>query len=248
MQEVPVSLFPDIAQRRLQPELMDDPNLDAAEHARALADLRRLNIASRTASILWQPIRALATQSGGTPLRVLDIATGSGDIPVAIQSMAAQSGIKLEIDACDISPRAVSMARDRALATKADVRFFPLDILQEEIKDTYDIVMCSLFTHHLTPEQVTLVLAKMGRASRRLVLVSDLRRSLYGYMLAFAATRAFSRSRVVHVDSLLSVRAAFTIGEFHSLADAAGLNGADVNRCVPCRFLLRWSKGGPDAH
>ncbi|MBC7772887.1 MAG: methyltransferase domain-containing protein [Pyrinomonadaceae bacterium] len=242
-----MSVFPDIAQRRLQPELMDDPGLDPREHSRALADLRRLNIASRTASILWKSIQETARPLDGRPLRLLDIATGSGDIPLSIHKLAAQSGVPLAIDACDISPRAVAIASTRASAMKSDIHFFVLDALQDVIADTYDIITCSLFTHHLTPQQVTLLLSKMRSASRRLVLVSDLRRSLYGYALAFAATRTLSRSRVVHIDSLLSVRAAFTIREFRSLADAAGLQDAQIAPCVPCRFLLKWRKGGADA-
>ncbi len=242
-----MSLLPDLSRRRLQPELMDDPELDPGEHAAALASLTTLNIASRTAAVLWSPIQAAARAAPGRPVRILDIATGSGDVPLRLSRLAASRGVAVQIDACDISARAVAIGRVRAAAATSGIRFFECDVLNEAIPGTYDIVMCSLFMHHLTTEQATLLLGKMRDAASRLVLVSDLRRGVYGYALAFAATRAFSRSRVVWVDSLLSVKAAFTIREFGGLASAAGMGNASISCRWPARFLLTWTPGARDA-
>jgi len=82
----------------------------------------------------------------------------------------------------------------------------------------------------------------MKRATRRLVLVSDLRRCRTGFVLAVLASRALTRSHVVHVDALRSVRAAFTIPEFAEIAVTSGLDSATLIRRFPCRFLLEWSK------
>jgi len=241
-------LIPDLAQRQLQSELMDDPCLDSVEHASALNGLTRLNILSRTVGTLWKPIRQAAIAGGGRTLRVLDIATGSGDIPIGLQEVARRSGVALAVDACDISPRAVAMASERSKARRVAIRFFRLDALHETLDKSYDVVMCSLFMHHLTPQEVVRLLGNMRAATRGLVLVSDLRRGLAGYALAYVATRMFTRSRVVHVDSLLSVRAAFTLSEFRALAEQAGLHHASVARRMPCRFLLKWTKGGDHEH
>ena len=66
------------------------------------------------------------------------------------------------------------------------------------------------------------LLYKMRCAARRLVLVSDLVRSRAGYALAAAVPRLLTRSRVVHVDAVRSVEAAFTPEEFRLLAAEAG--------------------------
>src|SRR5262245_56236693 len=108
-----IPFLPDLAQRSLQHELMDDPALDPAEHERALAGLRLLNRASRTVPILWKRLCALMPRTGGTPLRILDIATGSGDIPLALERRARRAGVAMHVDGCDISARAVALARAR---------------------------------------------------------------------------------------------------------------------------------------
>jgi hypothetical protein len=66
--------------RRLQPELMDQPGLDPARHRQALRGLRRINFWSRSAGILWPALAGLA-RAAQRPLRVLDQATGGGDVP-----------------------------------------------------------------------------------------------------------------------------------------------------------------------
>ena len=69
-------------------------------------------------------------------------------------------------------------------------------------------------------------------------IVGDLERSRLGLALAWAGTRVLSRSPVVHVDALRSVRAAFTLPEARALAEAAGLPHARVTRHWPCRWRL----------
>lgn len=231
--------WPPLRTRVLQPELMDDPALDAAEHRSALAGLRMVNRASRTAGALWKPIAALQAELR-RPLRVLDIATGSGDVPLALQSRADHSGTPIEFHGCDFSPRAIEVARERACTLRE--RFFVHDVLARPLPTGFDAITCSLFMHHLERPAALQVLTAMSQAAGHLVLVSDLRRCRRGYLLAYLASRAFSRSRVVHTDALLSVRAAFTPQEFRALAAEAELRGATIHPCWPCRFLLRWRR------
>src|SRR4029078_2243453 len=61
------------------PELMDDPAIDPGAHRRALAALARINRVTNSAGLLWPAIGRLAGQLGRT-VRVLDVATGFGDV------------------------------------------------------------------------------------------------------------------------------------------------------------------------
>ena len=223
--------------RRLQPEVMDQPGLDASRHTQALHGLRRINFWSRSAGILWP---ALAAQARSTPLRVLDLATGGGDVPIRLWQRAKRAGLPLTIDGCDISAVAVEHATREAERRGAAVRYFVADALTDPPPDGYDALVCSLFLHHLTDEQAVGLLRRMAAAARRLVLVNDLVRSRTGLWLARIGTRLLSRSPVVHVDGPRSVEGAYTIAEARSLAERAGLHGATVERRLPCRFLLSW--------
>jgi len=67
-------------------------------------------------------------------------------------------------------------------------------------------------------------------------------RTRFGYALAWAGGRLLTRSPIVHTDGPLSVRAAFTLDEFGTLAERAGLRGATFRRHWPQRFLFAWRK------
>jgi 2-polyprenyl-3-methyl-5-hydroxy-6-metoxy-1,4-benzoquinol methylase len=239
--------LPFLRRRHRVAEIMDQPDLDAGRHRRALCGLERINWIGRSATLLWPDLVNFGRQVGARPLRILDIATGAGDIPVRLWRRARRAGLDWQIEGCDRSDVALEHARARARAAGADVRFFQQDILANPPVTDHHAVVCSLFLHHLDEAAARALLRWMagldGRsASPRLVLVSDLARGLWGYTLAQVATRLLTTSAVVHTDGPRSVAAAFTPAEARQLAEEAGLHGAEVVRRWPARFLLRWRR------
>ena len=229
-----------LRQRRVEPELMDQPELDAAQHDVALTGLSRINAWSGSARILWPEIAALARRLHPASLRVLDVATGGGDVPIRLWKRARRHGLNLQLEGCDRSRVAVAHAQRRAAAVGADVNFAVRDAVAEPLPEGFDVVTCSLFLHHLGPAQAVALLRAMRGAARHLLLVNDLRRSTAGWWFACVGTRVLTRSPVVHVDGPRSVAAAFTCAEALALAHDAGLSGATVARRWPFRFQLKW--------
>jgi SAM-dependent methyltransferase len=227
--------------RRLQAEVMDQPGLDPGRHRQALDGLRRINFWSGSAGILWPPLAALA-RDAARPVRVLDLACGGGDVAIRLWHKARRAGLPVVVEGCDLSPIAVEHATRQAQRQAAAVRFFPADALSGELPGNYDALVCSLFLHHLTEDQAIALLRRMGAAAGRLVLVNDLVRSRLGLLLARVGTRLLSLSPIVHGDGPRSVEGAFTIAEAQGLAARAGLDGATVEPCWPCRFLLTWRR------
>jgi len=217
--------------------MMDDPLLDERLHAEALVDLGKLNALSKGTDILWKPLLRLASQNGGK-LKVLDIATGGGDTPLELSARAASEGIAMKIDGCDFSQRAVDFAREEASKAKCDSDFFRLNVIDEALPTDYDVMMCSLFTHHIDEDDVVLLLSKMGSASRLAVLVNDLLRSQLNLILVTLGTRLFCKSKVVHFDGPASVHGAYTLHEMKSMAEKARLEQIVVTEHFPCRLLL----------
>ncbi|RMF81504.1 MAG: methyltransferase domain-containing protein [Planctomycetota bacterium] len=231
----------DQSMRHRVDELMDDPALDAAAHLEALEGLSRINALSNTTRLLWRPLARLAERLD-RPLRVLDVATGAGDVPIRLARRAQQARIAMEIDACDISSRALEHAARRASAANLPIHWKCCDILSTPPEEEYDAVISSLFLHHLDEPQAVRCLRIMRDATRRLLLVHDLHRGAAAWLLTWCATRLITRSPVVHVDGPRSVRAAFTVKEAAELAERAGLSGARVTRRWPLRFLLEWRR------
>jgi SAM-dependent methyltransferase len=232
-----------IHERHLQPELMDQPDLDPALHVQALRGLERINLISRSASILWPPLLALAKEVPQQPLRVLDIACGGGDNAVAVARLAARAAVPIAVDGCDISPCAVEESTRRVAASQVDnVHFFQADVLTQPLAEGYDVIMASLFLHHLREDQAVDLLACMAKSTKRAVLVCDLQRSWLGFGLAWIGCHMLTTSPIVHVDGPRSVEAAFAAHEIAEIADRAGLAGAVISHHWPQRWLLAWRK------
>lgn len=238
----PLKDFNPLASRFREPEIMDDPALEPAAHLRALRGLERINHWSRSAESLWGPVFSLARKIPRTPLRVLDLACGGGDNTVRLWKMSRRLGFPIEAEGCDISPRAVEYAQERAQQLGARVRFFQFNLLEEEIPSDYDVLLSSLFFHHLSEEDVCRVLQQMKEGARRLLIVNDLLRNWKGFLFAYLGAPLLACSRVVHSDGVKSVRAAFSLEEVRSLSEKAGLEAAQISPCWPERFLLVWEK------
>jgi release factor glutamine methyltransferase len=88
-----------------------------------------------TEELVWW---ILETVDDKPSLKILDIGTGSGCIPVSL-------ALKLpgaEVHALDVSKEALELASDNALRLGAEVNFFELDILTaENLTDHYDVMV-----------------------------------------------------------------------------------------------------------
>jgi 2-polyprenyl-3-methyl-5-hydroxy-6-metoxy-1,4-benzoquinol methylase len=222
-------------------ELMDHPCLDAAEHWQALRGLARINWLSRSDAIAWPGIRRLVSASHRSTIRVLDLASGGGDVPIALAKRAQRAGLSIHVEGCDISAQAVQFAEARARQLGLAVPFFKLDVLNDAIPQGFDVLTCSLFLHHLEADAAIAFLRKSAAATSRLFLVNDLLRGPAEFALAWTVCRMVTRSRVVHHDGPASVAGAFTAAEARGLVQKAGLEGAILTKHWPRRFLLSWS-------
>jgi SAM-dependent methyltransferase len=234
-------VLPDLAQRVREPEVMDDPGLDESRHVYALDALARVNRLSGTASRVWREVRDLARE-GVRPVRLLDVACGGGDVLLDVGRRARRHGIEVELSGCDLSPVALARARRRAASEGQEARFVEIDVLQGTLPGSPHLTTSSLFLHHLDDGDAVQLLARMAGAAERLVLVQDLRRTRLGYILAWAILRVLTTSDVAQRDGPVSVRAAFSVEEARRLAESAGLEGAEVKRCWPERFTIRWTR------
>jgi len=227
--------------RKLEPEDMDDPDLEAGHHLEALKGLVWLNRWSVSGVEMFRSLRRF--RNGALKdLRVLDVASGGGDVPLTVARLALRSGLNWEVHGCDRSETAAAFANAEAGRGGLPVRFFNLDIQKENLPRDYDVLTNSLFLHHLTRVETIRFLRKMAEAARSGIVIHDLERSRIGLFLAFLMGRLVTRSKVVHHDAPQSVRASYTLREIRRLAAKAGLTGASVERCWPFRYRLVWRK------
>src|SRR5687768_17123536 len=132
-----------------QPELMDRPDASPAELEKALRSLRGLNRHFGSYRILSHFLRRWIKRDD--KLRVLDLATGSADIPRLVADHARRVGAETEIVAVDFQPATLETAR-RLSAGYPEIVCECADVLTFESAEPFDIVICSLALHHFSDE------------------------------------------------------------------------------------------------
>jgi ubiquinone/menaquinone biosynthesis C-methylase UbiE len=153
-------------------------------------------------------------------MRILDLATGSGDIPRFIVDYGRKVGAKVMIDAVDQQASTVEIARGLS-AAYPEIEFLQGDILTLT-REPYDMVVCSLALHHFSEADAVTVLERCRELSKQYVLVSDLRRGPLATVGVFLLTSLLFREKMTQVDARVSAERAFSFHEFETLAERAG--------------------------
>ena len=141
--------------RRLSPEKMDQPGLDPRAHAQALAALRRINFLSGTAYQISRQILKIAPPENHPTLRVVDLACGSGDVLLRLAQRLKRKYQNVELLGIDMSPFAIAQAQSLAVQRRIqNVDFRVGEVLKDPLPTDCDIIISSLFLHHLETEKV----------------------------------------------------------------------------------------------
>lgn len=223
-------------------ELMDLPDADPAELDRSLTDLARIN---RWLGGLRLIRTHLASFCDGTvaPIRILDVGTGYADVPRAIARWGRRTGLSVEIEGIDHHDQIVRLAR-LASAAYPEIRIRQGDAMALPYPEgRFHIVLASLVLHHMEGEEQVRLLSELYRVTSRVVLVNDLRRGSWPFLVTWAALHVVSRNRLIHHDGPLSVRRGFLPGELLALARRVGWERASVSRHAFFRLALVGEKG-----
>jgi SAM-dependent methyltransferase len=202
-----------------EPELMDRPQPVTAELVSDLRNLRQLNRHFGSHALVTHFLRRWIQP--GMRLRVLDLATGSGDIPRLVIDYARKTGATVTVDAVDQQSSTLEIARGLS-ADYPEIDFKQGDALFFGEEGQYDIVLSSLALHHFDETTAVRMLERCRLSSRRFVLVSDLRRGFLATVGVYLLTALIYRDPMTKTDGRLSAARAFSFHEFRSLAERAG--------------------------
>jgi len=225
------------AQRSGQLEWMDTEDVSTADFAACLADLAAVN----TMTLARQPtiafMRRVARHMPGQALSVLDVGFGEGDMLRRVARWGARRGQRLELAGIDLDPSSTAAAI-AATPPPMGIRYQTGDVFDLQ-QGEVDVVISSLFTHHLTDDQVVAFLKWMEARTRRGWFINDLHRhplAYYGFRALSAAARWHP---MVQHDGPISVTRAFRRRDWITLLRRAGLDGvAAVGWHMPFRFCV----------
>lgn len=154
----------------------------------------------------------------GRPLRVLDLGSGSADIPLAVSHWALRHGLNVQFTCLEINDQAAKMAY-KAVQKAIDprVRVVAADAFEYQPEEPFDCATGSMFFHHLADDRILTLLEHLRGFVYRSVLINDLRRTWPHYIGAMLLTSGMP-SELRH-DALLSIRRGFRPLELQQLLE-----------------------------
>jgi len=215
-------------------EMMDDPC--SYEELRAcLCDLAHVNRLTRAYRPTLQWLEEVALlHKAPRPLHIVDVGCGGGDMLRCIESWAARTHVAVRLTGIDLNPYAIRAAREfspehsRIRWMVGDAESFPA------ADDPVDLVISSLFTHHLRDDQIVGFLSWMEGVAGRGWFINDLYRSRVSYLVFHALAFAAQWHRFVRHDGPVSIRRGFRLEDWLRYRKESGLMSH------PIEFDLRW--------
>ncbi|HEY3269122.1 MAG TPA: methyltransferase domain-containing protein [Armatimonadota bacterium] len=232
--------------RRDQPELIDDTGHAYALFRESFLDIRIVNRFLGGTSAALNPLcRMIGRMPDGETVTVLDIGTGSADIPLELAARMRRLGRSARITALDNHPDVLRLAREETAAEpsisvdEGSIAALPYAAC------AFDFATCSLTFHHLGDEGCIRAMREMDRVTRRGWVVNDGERAWWTLAFIAAATPLVTRNAITRHDAIASVWRCYTPNEMADMARRAGFPDARVRRAPMGRVVVTRDKGLP---
>ena len=233
----------DFSRRQFElPEWMDEP-CTFADYKRAAMDLARVNRLTRgqkpTLDFLARVVAK--TGVGHEPLHVVDVGCASGDTLRAVARWAAKRSLPLRLTGVDLTPSAARLARecDRREHVASDrIEWVTANAFAVKLDREPDVVISSLFTHHLPDDAIATFLQWCEQVARVGWFVNDLDRSANAAKWFARLAWAMRACEMVKHDGEMSFRRALVREDWERLLGEANISAARVFAFRPGRVCV----------
>ncbi|HTH55563.1 MAG TPA: methyltransferase domain-containing protein [Cyclobacteriaceae bacterium] len=216
-------------------EIMDDLDCKGDVVNQTLRELEFINRTLGGNQITVDGVNALVDKTQQRPLVIIDLGCGGGDMLILLANHFKKKGVKAEFIGIDANPNIIDYAREHA--HDPQVRFSTVNILSEEFRaQTFDIAIATLFFHHFSSGQLSVILKWLYSQVRTGIVINDLHRHPFAYYSIKLLTMIFSKSAMVKFDAPLSVLRGFSRKELVEILENAGIK----NYALTWRWAFRW--------
>jgi SAM-dependent methyltransferase len=156
-----------------------------------------------------------------------------------IERWAQGNHVAVKLTGIDLNPYAAKVAREFTPAT-SEVEWVTGDAFSYQPQIPIDIVISSLFTHHLPDAEIVRFIAWMERVAARGWFINDLHRERFPYYGFSMLAWLMRWHRFVRHDGPISIRRSFSTEDWVKYVSAAGLRVEDVsvNTVPPARLCV----------
>ncbi|MGO9326002.1 MAG: methyltransferase domain-containing protein [Terracidiphilus sp.] len=200
---------------------MDEP-CSRSELRACLRDLSRLNRWFLAYRPILDWLGKVAPIGSAQPLHILDIGCGYGDSLRRIERWAHANAVAVELTGLDLNPDAVAIAAEATPSASA-IRWVATDVFHWQPDKPVHLIVSSLFTHHLTEQDLIRFMQWMESNARLGWFINDLSRAAIPYHLLRIFTKLAGLHRFVQHDGPVSIARSFDPGDWQRICAAAGL-------------------------
>jgi 2-polyprenyl-3-methyl-5-hydroxy-6-metoxy-1,4-benzoquinol methylase len=227
----------DFRQRSTASEYMDEATIDGDKVVTTLNEIEYVNRWLGGVNTTRDALHRLLPPGDRQSLSLLDLGTGSADIPIAVVRWARRRGMAIEITAVDFNPTICEVARQRT-AAYSEITVREADIFALTDAEAFDVVHCAMFLHHFPQPQAAAILRMMYTLCRRGIIVNDLHRHPLAYYSIIGLGRLFSLSPMFQHDGPISVLRGFQRSDLEALSEMSGLAHLEIAWRWPFRYVM----------
>jgi SAM-dependent methyltransferase len=216
----------DFSRRADLTEMMDEP-CSPEELQACLQDLAKLNrwFLGYRPTLRW--LDSLQLHKLNASVHIVDVGCGYGDTLRRIERWAQARAVRVKLTGWDLNPDTVTIAAE-AGSPASQIEWITADIFDYQNSEPIDIVISSLFTHHLVKSDVVRFLKWMEEQSRIGWFINDLSRAPIPYHLLKAFSKLAGMHPFVQHDGPVSIQRAFVVEDWRQMCSAAGLRQDDI--------------------
>ena len=218
---------------------MDTGDYTPEEYARFLKDIAFINRRIGDTAAIEKTLLAEIERLDLKEFSVLDLGAGSGELLRFIAEFAHRTNRRAFLVGLDLHEQSLHVMKRESVeveeihALRADALHLPF------ADDSFDFTISSLFTHHLTDDQIVDVFREMDRVAARSIFSIDLQRHPMAWILYKLFCWSNGISPMVRYDGSLSILRSFKRDELLDLAAKANLGGAAIENHPPYRLVLQ---------
>lgn len=230
----------DFTKRSTQSEWMDGPDVGFEQFRGCLADLARVN----QLTLAYRPTLdfldgLLASRRPDRPIEIVDVGCGYGDMLREIDGWARRRGVEVSLTGLDLNPWS-RVAASAVTSSLQNIEWVTADAFAYDPPRGIDVIVSSLFTHHLPDSHIVQFLAWMEAHARMGWFVNDLHRHRLPYHGFQIVAKLAGLHPFVQHDGPISIARAFVVADWRRLVGEAGVDPrlATIEWWVPFRITV----------
>ncbi len=189
---------------------MDSFELQGEEMKFLLTDLKTINTYLGGTSVTLDGLKVLLRSHPKDRLvTIVDMGCGDGEILRSCAAFAEENNYRFQLIGVDANSHILKEARIRS-GKHSSITFLELDVFSEAMqKIECDIVLCTLFLHHFSRNDIIKLLTNCVHNAKVGVIINDLHRSRWAFWLFGIFSRLFINTRTARHDGLVSIARGF---------------------------------------